>query len=197
MGMFPLEGVLDKTTPFSHDIYGECLKGNLMSRAFIKEQDGDQADHDPPERPQSSHTNYVTPHGLKQLQQRVQELIALRDSLTRKQDLGDQQRLQYVKRDLRYYEERIKRAVAVRPEEQPDDRVHFGASVEVEDMEGKRFRYLIVGEDEADPDLGKISWVSPLARALLGAGIGDIVKWRRPAGDKELKITSISKDSSP
>jgi transcription elongation GreA/GreB family factor len=167
-----------------------------MSRAFIKELDGDQADHDPPERSQSPHTNYVTPYGLKQLQQRVQELIAVRDSLTRKQDLGIQQQLKHVKRDLRYYAERIQCAVVVRPEAQPDDRVHFGASVEVEDMEGKRFRYLIVGEDEADPDLSKISWVSPLARALLGACIGDIVKWRRPAGDKELKITSISKDSS-
>ena len=167
-----------------------------MSRAFIKEQDGDQADHDPPERSQSSHINYVTPYGLKQLQQRVQELIAVRDSLTRKQDLGIQQQLQHVKRDLHYYAERIKRAVVVRPEAQPDDRVHFGASVEVEDMEGKRFHYLIVGEDEADPDLAKISWVSPLARALLGACIGDTVRWTRPAGDKELKITSITKDCS-
>ena len=101
-----------------------------------------------------------------------------------------------MKRDLHYYAERIKRAVVVRPEAQPDDRVHFGASVEVEDMEGQRLRYLIVGEDEADPDRAKISWVSPLARALLGTGIGDIVKWRRPAGDKELKIISISKDCS-
>ena len=167
-----------------------------MSRAFIKEQDGDQADHDPPERPQSPHTNYVTPYGLKQLQQRVQELITVRDSLTGKQDLGDQQQLKVVKRDLRYYTERIKRAVVVSPEAQPNDRVHFGASIEVEDVEGKRFRYLIVGEDEADPDLAKISWVSPLARALLGACTGDIVRWRRPAGDKELKIISITKDCS-
>jgi len=167
-----------------------------MSRAFIKEPDGDQVDHDPPERSQSSHTNYVTPYGLKQLQQRVQELIAVRDSLTGKQDLGIQQQLKHVKRDLHYYAERVKRAVAVRPEAQPDDRVHFGASVEVEDMEGQCFHYLIVGEDEADPDLAKISWVSPLARALLGACIGDIVRWRRPAGDKELKITSITKDCS-
>jgi transcription elongation GreA/GreB family factor len=166
-----------------------------MSRAFIKEQDGDQADHDPPERPQSSHANYVTPYGLKQLQQRLQELVAVQDSLTGKQGLGAQQELKHVKRDLHYYTERIKRAVVVRPEAQPDDRVHFGASIEVEDMEGKRFRYLIVGEDEADPALGKISWVSPLARALLDACIGDIVKWRRPAGDKELKITSITRDS--
>ena len=167
-----------------------------MSRAFIKEQDGDQADHDPPEKPHSPHTNYVTPYGLKQLEQRIQELTTVRDSLTRPQDLGDQQQLKSVKRDLRYYSERLKRAVVVRPEAQPNDRVHFGASVEVEDVEGKRFRYLIVGEDEANPELAKISWVSPLARALLGAGVGDIVKWRRPAGDKELKIISISKECS-
>ena len=167
-----------------------------MSRAFIKEQDGDQADHDPPERPRSPHTNYVTPYGLKQLQQRLEELSAIRDSLIRKQDLGDPRQLKLVKRDLRYYAERIRCAVVVRAGEQPDDRVHIGASAEVEDMEGKRFRYRIVGEDEADPALAEISWVSPLARALLGASVGDIVKWKRPAGDKELKITSITKDSS-
>jgi transcription elongation GreA/GreB family factor len=164
-----------------------------MSRAFIKEPNGDQADNDPPERFQSPHINYVTPYGLKQLQQRVQDLIAVRDSLTRKQDLGVQQQLKRVKRDLHYYTERIKHAVLVRPDEQPRERVHFGAEVEVEDLEGKHFHYLIVGEDEADPVLAKISWVSPLAQALLGARIGDAVRWRRPAGDKELKIISLSK----
>jgi transcription elongation factor GreB len=59
------------------------------------------------------------------------------------------------------------------------------------DDEGERRRFAIVGEDEADPARGKISWVSPLARSLAGASMGDSVTWKRPAGDKTLEITKI------
>lgn len=161
-----------------------------MSRAFVKELD-EQADDALPERPQSPHTNYVTPAGLEQLQERVRELSLLRDSLVGREDLGSQQQLKHVERDLHYFGERVKRAVLVRPETQPDDKVHFGAAVEVEDAEGERLRFRIVGEDEADATQGKISWVSPLAKALLNATVGDRVTWKRPAGDKELEIIAI------
>jgi transcription elongation factor GreB len=164
-----------------------------MSRAFVKELDGNRADNDLPERPQSPHTNYVTPKGLEQLQERVRELSALRNSLLGQEDLGSQQQLKYVTRDLHFYTERIKRAVVVRPETQPDDRVHFGATVEVEDSEGQRLTFSLVGEDEADAAQGRISWVSPLAKALLNARVGDVVTWKRPAGDKELEVIAIGK----
>jgi transcription elongation factor GreB len=162
-----------------------------MSRAFVKELD-DQADS-APERPQSPHTNYVTPRGLSQLEERVRELSTLRDSLAGKEDLGSQQQIKNVERDLHYFAERVTRAVLVRPETQPDDKVHFGAAVEVEDAGGERLHFEIVGEDEADAAQGKISWVSPLAKALLNAKVGDLVTWKRPAGDKELEILAIAK----
>lgn len=163
-----------------------------MSRAFVKEMD-DQADAGLPERPQSPHTNYVTPRGLSLLEQRVRELSTQRGELAGKEDLQSQQQIKNLERDLHYYSERVNRAVLVRPESQPDDKVHFGACVEVEDSEGERMSFSIVGEDEADAAEGRISWVSPLARALLNAGVGDVVNWKRPAGDKDLEIIAIGK----
>jgi transcription elongation GreA/GreB family factor len=162
-----------------------------MSRAFVKELDGQEEAL--PERPQSPHTNYVTPRGLEQLQEQVRELSAMRTALEGRDDLEDQQQRKRVERDLHYYAERVARAVLVRPEAQPDDKVHFGAAVEVEDAEGQRQRFAIVGEDEADAAQGRISWVSPLAKALLNARIGDLVTWRRPLGDKQLEIVAIGK----
>jgi transcription elongation GreA/GreB family factor len=160
-----------------------------MSRAFVKEMD-EQAEN-PPERPQSPHTNYVTPQGFAALEAQVRELSAQRDTLAGREDLDSQQQIKNVERDLHYYAERVKRAVLVRPETQPHDKVHFGAAVEVEDEAGERSRFVIVGEDEADAAQGKISWVSPLARALLNAGVGDVVTWHRPVGDKPLEIIAI------
>jgi transcription elongation GreA/GreB family factor len=63
--------------------------------------------------------------------------------------------------------------------------------VDVVDAAGARHEFAIVGEDEADAEHGKVSWVSPLARALIGAGVGDVVQWRRPAGEVALEIRAI------
>jgi len=71
------------------------------------------------------------------------------------------------------------------------DRVGFGATVDLVDEDGARYRYRIVGEDEADPEQGLVSWVSPLARALEGARVGDSVIWKRPAGDLEVEVLAI------
>ncbi len=163
-----------------------------MSRAFVKELD-ESADYDLPERPQSPHTNYVTPQGLEQLQERVRELNIEREALADCEDLASRQQLKHVERELHYYTERVGRAILVRPEMLPEDEVHFGAAVTVQSPEGERLNFTIVGEDEADVTQGKISWVSPLARALLNARIGDVVVWKRPAGDKELEIVEIGK----
>ncbi len=163
-----------------------------MSRAFVKELDG-QEENLPP-RPQSPHTNYVTPRGLAQLQAQVQALSEAREGLVGRDDLDSRQQLKRVERDLHYYNERVSRAVLVQPESQPDDKVRFGAAVEVEDGEGACSRFVIVGEDESDANEGRISWVSPLGKALLNARLGDRVVWRRPAGDKELEILAIARD---
>lgn len=161
-----------------------------MSRAFVKELD-EQTDNGLPDRPQSPHVNYVTPAGLAQLQARVREASERRQALAGRDDLASQQQLKQAERDLHYYTERVHRAVLVHPDTQPADRVHFGATVEVLDDAGETLRFTIVGEDEADIAAGKISWVSPLARALLNARVGDSVVWHRPAGDKNLEIIAI------
>lgn len=163
-----------------------------MSRAFVKELD-DLADGAGPERPQSPHTNYVTPQGLRQLEAQVRALLAEHDRLQGHEDLGSQQARAGLDRDIAYYAERVKRAVLVDPEAQALDQVHFGARVAVEDESGARSVFVIVGEDEAQASQGTISWVSPLAGALLNAEVGDVVVWRRPLGDKTLKIISIGK----
>ncbi len=167
-----------------------------MSRAFIKEQDGDQLSSELPARPQSPYVNYVSPAGLRQLQARVRQLVEQKAALAAQDDLANRQQRVNLERDLRYYEERLQRAVPVDPKAQPDDRVHFGATVEVVDGGGERFTFTIVGEDEAEAASGKISWISPLATALLDARVGDIVTWQRPAGNKELEVVSISKGGS-
>ncbi|AAU90456.1 putative transcription elongation factor [Methylococcus capsulatus str. Bath] len=162
-----------------------------MSRAFVKETDGEDLDDGAPDRPVSPHPNYVTPAGLAQLQARVAELTAERQRLLGDESVGAKQQLRRVERELRYYDERVVSAIPVDPAARSGDRVHFGATVEVEDEAGNVQRYSIVGEDEADAAHGKISWVSPLARALLNAEAGDTVTWKRPAGDKELHILAI------
>ncbi|WP_367026037.1 GreA/GreB family elongation factor [Methylococcus sp. ANG] len=162
-----------------------------MSRAFVKETDGDELDDGAPERPVSPHPNYVTPAGLAQLQARVAELSAERQRLLGDESVGAKQQLRHVERELRYYDERVVSAIPVDTAAQACDRVHFGATVELEDEAGNALRYSIVGEDEADAAHGKISWVSPLAKALLNAEAGDTVTWKRPAGDKELHILAI------
>jgi transcription elongation factor GreB len=161
-----------------------------MSRAFVKELD-EQDDKTGPVRPQSPHVNYVTARGLELLQERVRQLTLARHALSGKEDLSSQQSSRELDRDLAYFNERIKRAVLVEPGRQPLDRVHFGAAVEVEDSEGERLNLVIVGEDEAEPDAGRISWVSPLASALMNARVGDVVTWRRPVGDKELEVLDV------
>jgi transcription elongation factor GreB len=163
-----------------------------MSRAFVKELD-EQDDSAGPARPQSPHVNYVTPRGLQLLQDKVRELTEARVALSGREDLSSQQSSRDLARDLAYFNERVKRAVLVEPDRQPVDRVHFGAAVEVEDAEGERLSFVIVGEDEADAAAGRMSWVSPLATALMNARVGDLVTWRRPAGDKELEVLAIGR----
>jgi transcription elongation GreA/GreB family factor len=162
-----------------------------LSRAFVKEPDGEQFIEELPERVHSPHVNYVTPNGLRQLKERIEELLVRRKALAGPVSAENKKPLMQIDRDLRYYDERIRRAVLVEPAGQPDNEVHFGATVEVETSDGRRMMFAIVGEDEADAAQGKISWVSPLARALAETRIGDSVVWKRPAGEVELTVIAI------
>lgn len=164
-----------------------------MSRAFVKESDDDLAAGELPERPLSAHPNYVTPHGLEQLQARARELQERHEKLAGQSadDSFAKQKLREVERDMRYFNARLERAIVVDPAGQPRDEVHFGAAVKIVDGRGKEHRFSIVGEDEADVAGGKISWASPLAKAMIGARVGDTVMWHRPAGDAEVEIVEI------
>ncbi|MBP1772232.1 MAG: putative transcription elongation factor [Holophagaceae bacterium] len=162
-----------------------------MNRAFVKDPDDSGRPEDVPERPQSPHPNYVTPAGLRQLEALAADLAARLHDLREAGKLADPHELAVVQRDLRWAEGRLQRAILVDPADQAPDRVRFGMTVEVCDEAGEAATYTIVGEDEADPALGKLSWASPLAEALLHAEPGDEVVWRRPAGTKRLEILAI------
>lgn len=162
-----------------------------MSRAFVKEVDDNLPSDEMPERPQSPHPNYVTPQGLNQLQVRAHELLAERDQLAAQDDPMSRTRLLEVKRDLRYFQGRIERAILVDPSGQPKDEVHFGAQVDIEDTGGTRFTYRIVGEDEADVHAGTISWASPLGKALIGLKVGDTFVWQRAGQSLDVEVVAI------
>src|SRR5665647_3178279 len=146
-----------------------------MSRAFVKEPDEGAPDEGLPERQ------------ISELEERRLELLAAAeddDALARGQ-------LDYIDRDLRYFTRRFETALLVEPRRQPRRMVKFGAGVTVIEQGGARRTFTIVGEDEADLKAGKISYVSPLAEALLEARVGATVLWRRPAGNRELTIEAI------
>ena len=170
-----------------------------MSRAFVKESDEELAAGELPERPLSAHANYVTPAGLEQLHARVRELQERREQLSARaaDEPMDAQLLREVGRDLRYYKAQLERAIVVDTSGQPRDEVHFGAHVKIIDEAGKAQRFSIVGDDEADVVAGRISWASPLAKAMIGSKIGDVVVWRRPAGETEVEIAEIAYSGKP
>lgn len=168
-----------------------------MSRAFVKEQDGEQSDADLPERTVSDLPNYVTPNGLEALRTEVHALTAERAQLLQcPDDITAQNRRRRVERDLRYFERRLQSAVLVDPAQQVHDDVRFGARVTLVDEDDVVHVFQIVGEDEADAALGRLSWSSPLGRALLGRRRGESVVWERPSGITEASIVAYSYGAS-
>jgi transcription elongation factor GreB len=162
-----------------------------MSRAFVKGDDSDLSGEEVPERPISPYPNYVTAEGMAQLRQRYEQLQSEHAMLKSAAEAFDKPKLTAVDRDLRYFSQRLESAILVDQRKEPQDEVHFGATVQAQDAHGHTHRFKIVGEDEADVATGKVSWLSPLAKALMGARVGDAVKWRRPAGELEIEIVRI------
>ncbi|NIE74117.1 transcription elongation factor GreAB [Pantoea sp. Tr-811] len=161
-----------------------------MSRAFVNEdQAAAQADQ-PVERRISDQPNYVTANGLHQLQQRVAQLNAVRSELQAQGDRADKQRLADTERDLRYFSARVQSAQVV-PAATSQGKVQIGSRVRFVDEHDQEQVVQLVGEDEADAGRGMINWGSPLGRALLGAGPGDEVVWRRPVGDQVIEVVEI------
>ena len=161
-----------------------------MSRAFVKELDGDELPETLPPRPVSPHPNYVTPPGLEQLDRQIAELEQEWRQLRKTETLEARRRQAEVKRDLDYFQTRRETAILPPAHTHPDV-VGFGSTVTVAEDEGER-TFTIVGEDEANPEQGKVSWTSPLAKAVHGARIGEVRLWQRPKGNLELEILGIS-----
>ena len=130
-----------------------------MSRAFVKEQDTVE---ELPDRLISEHANLVTPEGLKQIEAATA-------------------------RDLRYWSARAASAELVAPTSVEDGRVHFGSTVTIERSSGRRQTFRIVGEDEAEPAKGTIPYVAPLARALWGKEVGDVIRF----GEDEIEVLAV------
>ncbi len=164
-----------------------------MSRAFVKESDDDLSAGELPERPVPAHANYVTPLGMEQLRVRVRELAEQHEQLkaVAEEDSEAKRKLREVERDQRYFNAQLERAEVVDPAGHPLGEVRFGATVKVEEADGRIETFHIVGDDEADVAVGKISWGSPLAHSLIGAKVGETVKWQRPAGDTEVEIVAV------
>jgi transcription elongation GreA/GreB family factor len=143
-----------------------------MSRAFVRETDGADVPEDMPERPVSTHPNLVTARGLRQIEAHARELERERESV-KEQD--DKSALARVDRELRYWLSRKSSAKLIEPEPSPQ-KVRFGTRVTVRYDNGDERAYTLVGEDEADPAQGLISWISPIAQSLIGAAVGDEVQ---------------------
>ncbi len=151
-----------------------------MSRAFVKEPDGDAFSEDLPERPVSTAPNYVTARGLRLIDE---EIDGLRRALATAQAAGERAELARHSRDLRYWSARRGTAQLVPPPGNADV-VSFGCAVTIEREDGTRHTYRIVGEDEADAAQGRISRLSPMASAVSGRAVGDLVTV--PNGEVEI-----------
>ena len=144
-----------------------------MSVAFTKEQDSESAAADLPDRPISPHPNFVTASGLAQLEGALAEARAAYSAAQAQGDVqADRTAMARATRDLRYYSARRANAHLVEVDA-ANPAVQFGSRVGFDRDDGRRQSFRIVGEDEADPTQGAVSYVSPLARALLGKGVGD------------------------
>ncbi len=139
-----------------------------MSRAFVKESDGAEGE-ELPELLLSPHRNLVTPTGQRQIEATVERLQSALSVARAAEDRADVARVQ---RDLRYWTARLRTAEVVAVTAATDT-VRFGSAVTLEKQDRERVEYQIVGEDEADPARGAISYVSPIARLLMGTSVGD------------------------
>jgi len=166
-----------------------------MSKAFTRESD------DAPERPvtrQSSALppgakNYLTPDGAQRMRAELESLERERLGLTAPSSSDHAKtRLQELERRVLHIKQILESAVVVPPPATEEDRVRFGATVTVRETNGEETQYRIVGVDETDFDRGWVSWLSPIARALVNAQVGRRVKFKSPAGDTELEIVRVA-----
>ncbi|SFL34360.1 Transcription elongation factor, GreA/GreB family [Bradyrhizobium sp. NFR13] len=159
-----------------------------MSVAFTKEESAETAAETLlPDRPISPHPNLVTEAGLQALETQLQQAREAHDAASAIDDVNERRRQAAIPlRDMRYFAARVRTAQLV-PAPTSTDTVAFGSTVTFSRNDGRVQTYRIVGEDEADPKAGSISFVSPVAKSLMGKAVGDVVG----AGAQELEIMSI------
>ncbi len=180
-----------------------------MNKAFTKESDYDDLAETvvrPVDPLPAGVPNYITAPGAKRVREELRRLIdeerpaleaqagvhqeadGARDKETK---TNARRRLQEVAARIRFLEEHVARFEVVEPSDQVDDRVRFGARVTVMDDAGDERTYLICGVDEAEPETGAVSWISPIAKALLGRELGDEIVLELPRGAQRLEIVEV------
>ena len=156
--------------------------------------------------------NYITPQGAHRLKEELKKLLCTdRPELVRtvswaasngdRSENGDyiygKRRLREIDRRIRFLSQRLDQAEVVDPLAQKGNRILFGATVKVADEAGAERVYRIVGIDETEVARGNVSWISPLAKALLGAKAGDTVVLKSPRGNDELEILEVRYEEIP
>ena len=151
--------------------------------------------------------NYITPAGYQQLSEEydrlrrkerpeIVDVIAWAASNGDRSENGDyiygKKRLREIDKRLRFLQRQMDKAQIVDPANIDSDEVYFGATVEIEDDSGQTQCYAIVGTDETDPEQGKISWRSPLAKALFRSKAGDLVTYVTPKGERDVEVLSVA-----
>jgi transcription elongation factor GreB len=178
-----------------------------MSKAFVKESDAEEDRRQEPSAPSVGFKNYMTPQGHRQLQEELRTLLRVErpkvvDVVTWAAGNGDRsengdyiygkRRLREIDRRIRFLSQRLEIAQVVDPGQQKNlDQVFFGATVTYSNEQGTERTVTIVGIDEADLDRGQVSWVSPIARALMKAREGDILEFRTPAGIENIEVLGV------
>ena len=159
-----------------------------MSVAFTKEDSAETASETLlPDRPISPHPNLVTEAGLKALEFQLHQAREAYETAQKIEDVNERRRQATVPlRDVRYFAARVRTAQVTNPTS--TETVAFGNTVTFRRDDGRVQKYHIVGEDEADPKAGSISFVSPVARSLMGRAVGDVVG----TSGQELDIVAIS-----
>jgi transcription elongation factor GreB len=178
-----------------------------MSKAFTKESDGEDGEVEEPDALPAHVKNYVTPAGMAALQEELRQLryeerpkvvetVSWAAGNGDRSENGDyiygKKRLREIDGRVRYLTKRVESAEVVDPVRQKNrDQVFFGATVEYARKDNTEHKVTIVGVDEADLANGKISWLSPVARALMKAHVGDVIEFRTPSGPETLEVLSI------
>jgi transcription elongation factor GreB len=172
------------------DRLAASIESATMSKAFTRESDDDEA----PERPLGAELppgvpNYMTPEGAARLEADIERLTHHdRHAIAAS---GDARALRELDRRVAFLARRREALVVIDPASQPAGRVRFGATVTVRGEDGGEKHVRLVGVDEADPARGDVSFRSPIAAALLGASVGDVVTVRSPRGDEELDVVDV------